>query len=67
MLIQIPNVSSNSAIAIMNKFKTIKNLIHELENNDKCLNDIKINNNGKERKLNKNCINSIYTFLLQNV
>jgi len=64
ILSQIPNVSSQSAIAIINKFKTIKNLIHHLEENDKCLDDIFIGTD-KPRKLNKNCKSSIYKYLLQ--
>lgn len=64
ILSQIPNVSSQSAISIMKKFKTIKNLINELEKNDKCLDDIFIGTD-KPRKLNKTCKSSIYKFLLQ--
>jgi ERCC4-type nuclease len=64
ILSQIPNVSSQSAISIMNKFKTIKQLIHHLEKDDKCLDDIFIGTD-KPRKLNKNCKSSIYKYLLQ--
>lgn len=64
ILSQIPNVSSQSAIAIMNKFKTIKILINELEKNDKCLDDIFIGVD-KPRKLSKPCKSSIYKYLLQ--
>lgn len=65
ILSQIPNVSSQSAIVIMNKFKTIKNLISELEKNDKCLDDIFIGTTEKPRKLSKPCKSSIYKYLLQ--
>ena len=64
ILSQIPNVSSQGAIAIMKKFKTIKNLINELEKNDKCLDDIFIGID-KPRKLSKPCKSSIYKYLLQ--
>lgn len=64
VLSQIPNISSQSAIAIMNKFKTIKCLIHHLEKDDKCLDDIFIGKD-KYRKLSKSCKSSIYKFLLQ--
>lgn len=64
ILSQIPNVSSQGAISIMKKFKTIKNLINELENNDKCLDDIFIGTD-KPRKLSKPCKLSIYKYLLQ--
>jgi crossover junction endonuclease MUS81 len=64
ILSQIPNVSSQSAVSIMNKFKTIKNLISQLEKDDTCLNNI-FTGTDKPRKLNKNCKLSIYKFLLQ--
>lgn len=64
ILSQIPNVSSQSAVSIMNKFKTIKHLISQLEKDDKCLDDI-FTGTDKPRKLNKNCKLSIYKFLLQ--
>ncbi|MEX0597508.1 MAG: ERCC4 domain-containing protein [Candidatus Paceibacterota bacterium] len=65
LLSQIPNVSSQSAIAIMGKFKTIKNLIEHLENDNNCLNDITTGKTGKLRRLNKNCIANVFIFLLQ--
>ena len=66
LLSQIPNVSTQSAIAIMNKFKTIKNLIHHLEKDEKCLDDIFTGSEtNKHRKLNKNCKMSVYKYLLQ--
>ena len=65
LLSQIPNVSCQSAIAIMEKFKTIKNLIENLEKDNKCLNDITTGKNGKTRRLNKNCIINIFNYLLQ--
>jgi ERCC4-type nuclease len=65
MLTNIPCVSSKSAIAIMLRFKTIKNLIDELITDDKCLDGIKlITPNGNERKINKSCIENIKKFLL---
>jgi hypothetical protein len=65
LLSQIPNVSSQSAIAIMEKFKTIKNLIENLEKDSNCLNDITTGKNGKSRRLNKNCIINVFNYLLQ--
>lgn len=64
ILSQIPNVSSQSAIAIMNKFKTIKELIKHLEEDDKCLDNIFIGTD-KPRRLSKTCKISIYKYLLQ--
>ena len=66
MLSQIPNVSSASAIAIMSKFHTIKQLIAALQMNEEALNDIVLlaNKNGQQKKLTKPCINNIYQFLI---
>ena len=65
ILSQIPNVSSQSAIAIMKKFKTIKNLIHSLEQDNACLDDIMMTGNtNKSRKLNKNVKENIIKYLL---
>ena len=65
LLAQIPNVSSQSAIAIMEKFKNIKNLIENLEKDDNCLKEIVTGKNGKFRRLNKNCIINVFNYLLQ--
>jgi ERCC4-type nuclease len=65
VLSQIPNVSSQSACAIMDKFKTIKHLIDCLENDPKCLDGIVIGKSGKTRRLNKNCISNVFKFMLQ--
>lgn len=65
MLSNIPSVSSKSAITIMKKYKTIKNLIKELQLDETCLNDIKMSNeNGQTRKISKQCIENIKIFLL---
>jgi len=67
MLSQIPNVSTEVAIVIMNKFKTIKNLVEELSTDRTILNEVTtINKNGQKRKINKTTIENIYTFLLYN-
>ena len=65
ILSQIPNVSSQSAIAIMVKFKTIKALLYSLEENRNCMNDIKVGKIGKERRLSKICISNIFKFLVE--
>jgi ERCC4-type nuclease len=65
MLAQIPGVSNASAIAIMNKYLTIKNLIEKLGSDDKALDNIAISDkSGKLRKINKPCILNIYKYLL---
>jgi ERCC4-type nuclease len=65
MLSQIPNVSSAVAIAIMEKFKTIKNLIEALNADKTVLNEIKtVNKSGQSRKINKTSIENIYNYLI---
>lgn len=65
MLIQIPGVSSSIAKAIMKEHLNIKNLIENIEKNEKILDNIKITTKtGKERKISKTAINNIYSFLL---
>jgi len=65
MLSQIPGVSNASAIAIMNKYSTIQNLIQKLAIDDKALINISISDkSGKLRKINKTCILNIYKYLL---
>ena len=65
MLSCIPGVSSKSAIAIMNEYKTINNLIIKLKENDKCLDNFKMkdSNNITTRKINKTCIENIKKFI----
>ena len=64
MLSQIPGVSNASAIAIMNKYSTIQNLIQKLATDDKALINISISDkSGKLRKINKTCILNIYKYL----
>lgn len=66
MLCQIPGISAASAIAIMQKFKTLSNLLKELEHDDTCLKDIvTINAKGQSRKINKTCSVNIVKYLLK--
>ena len=66
MLCQIPGISSVTAIAIMDKFKTIPNLIQEVQQNEECLKDISyINTKGQTRKINKTSIVNIVKYLLK--
>jgi ERCC4-type nuclease len=65
MLSQIPGVSNAAAIAIMNKYLTIQNLIQKLATDDKALINISTSDkSGKLRKINKTCILNIYKYLL---
>ena len=66
MLCQIPGISSVTALAIMDKYKTIPNLIKELEVNNDSMKDLSYTNSkGQVRKINKTCIANIVKFLLK--
>ncbi len=66
MLCQIPGISSVTAIAIMDKFKTLPNLILEVQQNDQCMKDISYTNaKGQTRKINKTSILNIVKYLLK--
>ena len=82
MLSQIPGISSTIAIAIMRKFKSIKNIIDAYNSfiKEKQLNDVSnelvskelfndifyINTKGDRRKISKTAINNLYRYLLEN-
>jgi ERCC4-type nuclease len=66
MLCQIPGISSVTALAIMEKYNNLPNLIKELELNNDCLKDIcSTNVKGQTRKINKTSILNIVKFLLK--
>lgn len=66
MLCQIPGISSVTALAIMEKYNNLPNLIKELELNNDCLKDISSTNvKGQTRKINKTSIGNIVKFLLK--
>ena len=66
MLCQIPGISSVAALAIMEQYKNIPNLIKELEANNECLKDItSTNSKGQTRKINKTSLANIVKFLLK--
>jgi len=66
MLCQIPGISSVTALAIMNKFKTFTELIKQVETNNDCLKDVTYTNaKGQTRKINKTCIVNIVKYLLK--
>ena len=66
MLCQIPGISANTALAIMEHFKCMINLIADLqEQGAACLEKVELKNaKGQSRKLNKTCIANIVKFLL---
>lgn len=66
MLCQIPGISSTSALAIMASFKTIKNLIEKINENDACLKDVSyVNAKGQTRKINKTVVTNLIKYLRQ--
>lgn len=66
MLCQIPGISSVTALAIMDKFKTISNLIESVQTDKNCLdNIIYMNSKNQQRKINKTSIANISKFLLK--
>ena len=67
MLCQIPGVSAHTALAIMEHFKCMVNLIADLqEHGASCLDKVELKNaKGASRKLNKTCVANLVKFLLQ--
>ena len=66
MLCQIPGISSVTALAVMEKYKNISNLIKEIEANNESMKDLSYTNTkGQVRKINKTCIANIVKFLLK--
>jgi len=66
MLCQIPGISSTSALAILQHFKTLPNLIKCIQEDDKCLNNICTTDaKGKSRKISKTAISTIVEYLKQ--
>ena len=66
MLCQIPGISSVTALAVLEQYKTLPNLIKEMEANNNCLNNItSTNSKGQTRKINKTSLANIVKFLLK--
>jgi ERCC4-type nuclease len=66
MLCQIPGISSVTALSIMDKFKTLPNLLKELEKDENCLKEISnTNSKGQIRKINKTSGANIIKYLLK--
>uniref|UniRef100_A0A6C0LMH4 ERCC4 domain-containing protein n=1 Tax=viral metagenome TaxID=1070528 RepID=A0A6C0LMH4_9ZZZZ len=65
MLCQIPGVSSVSALAILEKYKSLSNLIKELDKEPNCLKDITtVTKTGQTRKISKTVIENIKKFVI---
>jgi ERCC4-type nuclease len=66
MLCQIPGISSVTALAVMDKYKSLSNLMKELELNNESMKDLSYTNSkGQIRKISKTCIENIVKFLLK--
>ena len=67
MLSCIPGISSKIATQIMREYKTIKNLLYQLDKDACCLNTFMIKTEkGTLRKINKTCVDNIKKFLVNN-
>jgi crossover junction endonuclease MUS81 len=66
MLCQIPGISSVTALAVMEKYGTIPNLLKELEQNNESMKDLSYTNaKGQVRKINRTSLANIVKFLLK--
>ena len=66
MLACVPGISSKIATQIMREYKTIQNLLYQLEKEPECLNTFMIKTeSGAMRKINKTCILNIIKYLLK--
>jgi ERCC4-type nuclease len=63
ILCSIPGISSTTAIEIMKHYSSFANFMEEIKTRPEKLNDIHLTTNGKKRKLGKNIIENIRTFL----
>jgi len=64
LLSQIPNISSTTAIAIMNNFENFPDLLNKLQQDSSLLDNIYYETNGKKRKISKLSIENIKKYLL---
>lgn len=65
MLSTIPGVSNKSAISIMKEYKTIKNLMAKMTDDETCLDNFKlVCESGQTRKISKTCIDNIKKFVI---
>jgi 5'-3' exonuclease len=66
MLSCIPGINSKTATQIMSEYKTVHNLLYQLEKDPTCLNTFMIKTElGNTRKINKNCVDNIKKFLVR--
>jgi ERCC4-type nuclease len=66
MLACVPGISSKIATQIMNEYKTIQNLLYQLEKEPEALNTFMMKTeSGTTRKISKTCVDNIKKFLLK--
>jgi ERCC4-type nuclease len=66
MLACVPGISSKIATQIMNEYKTIQNLLYQLEKEPEALNTFMMKTeSGTMRKISKTCVDNIKKFLLR--
>jgi ERCC4-type nuclease len=66
MLACVPGISPKIATQIMNEYKTVQNLLHDLETEPDILNTFMIKtDSGAMRKINKTCVDNIKKFLVR--
>lgn len=64
MLCQIPGISSTTALAIMNEFKTLPELIVKIKEDKECLKNLSYTNEkGQTRKINRTSLSNIIKYL----
>lgn len=66
MLMQIPGISSILAKAILSKFSSFSDFINKVNTEPGCLNGMTYESKGKERKINKSCLENIVHYLNSN-
>ena len=65
MLCQIPGISSITANAIMNEYKSLENLILHLKEKDSKFDELYyMNAKNQKRKINKTVIENLYKYLV---
>ena len=65
MLSQIPGISTQCAKTISKSYKTIVDLIIALQEDDSCLDNLKIETKNSNRKISKTAVQNIKIYLMQ--
>ena len=63
MLMQIPGISATLAKAVLSHFNNFQEFIEKINKDASCIDELTYECNGKSRKINKNCIESIKHYL----